>query len=132
MLSKILDIENLILIDKTSPLLYSKIESLYDNEEYDTVISTINAEFHENRYIDISYLIIMICSYLFKSKDLFADIGCLYKDLDVLLDKYNSSLSPVENYEKYVTKSFTRLNKVILYLLDKDSGLSIEFESALY
>ena len=42
---------------------------------------------------------ILICSHLFKSEDLFVDIESLYKDLNAVLDKYGSSLSPVENFE---------------------------------
>ena len=47
MLSRILEIENITPKDKILPLLYSKIESLYENEEYDIVISDINSEFYE-------------------------------------------------------------------------------------
>ncbi len=128
MLSRILEIENITPKNKISPLLYSKIESLYDREEYDMVISHINSEFYEENYIDISFLIILICSHLFKSEDLFVDIDSLYKDLNTVIDKYGSSLSPVENFENYANKSFTRLNKVILYFLNKNSYLNIEFE----
>lgn len=128
MLSKILEIENIAPRDKISPLLYSKIESLYENEEYDTVISNINSEFYEENYIDISLLIILICSHLFKSTDFLTDVNSLYKDLNTMLDKYDSSLSPVTNFESYVSKSFTRLNKAMLYSFNKILSVDVEFE----
>lgn len=128
MLSKILEIENIAPKDKISPLLYSKIESLYENEDYDTVISDINAEFYEESYIDISLLIILICSHLFKSTDFLTDVNSLYKDLNTMLDKYDSSLSPVTNFESYVSKSFTRLNKAMLYSFNKILSVDVEFE----